>query len=103
MRFIFSEDEELYDRCFMLHTTFIPYREFAHVLGIEGIDRYIRYGGTMSRGGIYYNHSGMTFASEESTNEYVNSSIARNIQRSLKNYQAGNHLNRTGAVPSFDG
>ena len=32
--FIFSEDRELYDRCFMIHTTFVPYREFANVLGI---------------------------------------------------------------------
>ena len=26
--FVFSEDEQLYDRCILLHTTFIPYREF---------------------------------------------------------------------------
>ena len=55
--FIFSEDRELYDRCFMIHTTFVPYREFANVLGINGIDEYIRYGGTMSLGGIDYNHT----------------------------------------------
>lgn len=90
--FLFSEDRELYDRCFMLHTTFVPYYEFAGVLGIEGIDNYIRYGGTMSLGGINYNQSGMTFATKESTEEYVDSAIARNIQHSLKNYQHGGHL-----------
>ncbi len=90
--FLFSEDQELYDRCFMLHTTFVPYREFEEVLGIKGIDEYIRYGGTMSLGGIDYNHTGMTFATKESTNEYVDSAIARNIQHSLKNYQHGNHF-----------
>ena len=26
--FLFTEDEQLYDRCILLHTTFIPYREF---------------------------------------------------------------------------
>lgn len=57
--FIFTEDEELYDRCIMSHTTFIPYREFETVLGIAGIDNYIRYGGTMSRGGTYYNDDSM--------------------------------------------
>lgn len=31
----------------MLHTTFIPYREFETVLGIRGVDEFIRYGGTM--------------------------------------------------------
>lgn len=39
----------------MLHTTFISYREFENVLGIKGIDEFIRYGGTMSMGGINYN------------------------------------------------
>ncbi len=90
--FLFSEDRELYDRCFMLHTTFVPYREFEGVLGIKGIDEYIRYGGTMSLGGIDYNHTGMTFATKESTDEYVDSAIARNIQHSLKNYQYGDHF-----------
>lgn len=43
--FAFSKEEQLYDRCIMMHTTFIPYREFEEVLGIKGIDKYIRYGG----------------------------------------------------------
>ena len=50
--FVFTQSEQLYDRCLMLHTTFIPYREFENVLGINGIDEYIRYGGTMSMSGI---------------------------------------------------
>lgn len=90
--FMFSEDRELYDRCFMAHTTFVPYREFEQVLGIKGIDEYIRYGGTMSLGGVNYNQGGKTFASRESTNKYVDSAIASNIQHSLKNYQYGNHF-----------
>ena len=48
--FLFAEDEQLYDRCILLHTTFIPYREFERVLDVHGIDEYIRYGGTMSLG-----------------------------------------------------
>lgn len=90
--FIFSEDRELYDRCYMLHTTFVPYREFEGVLGVKGIDEYIRYGGTMSLGGVNYNRSGMTFATKESTAEYVDSAIAHNIQHSLKNYQYEGHF-----------
>ncbi len=89
--FIFSEDDQLYDRCIMLHTTLIPYREFERVLGIEGIDEYIRYGGTMSMGGVNYN-SAPTFATKASTDEYVDSAIARNIQRSLKYYRYGDHF-----------
>ena len=90
--FMFAEDEELYDRCMMSHTTFIPYREFENVLGVAGIDHYIRYGGTMSLGGKHYNNDSMIFATKKSTDEYVDSAIARNIQHSLKNYQYEDHF-----------
>ena len=89
--FFFSEDEQLYDRCIFLHTTFIPYREFEEVLGIKGIDEYICYGGTMSLGGVHYNEKS-TFASKKSVDEYVDSAIAKNIQHSLKCYQYGGHF-----------
>ena len=110
--FTFSKSEELYDRCIMLHTTWIPYRKFERVLGIKGIDEYIRFGGTMSIGGRHYNAVSMsstpsstlsasstlssmafsTFNSKESTDEYIDSAIARNIQHSLKFYQDGGHF-----------
>ena len=91
MGFLFAEDEQLYGRCILLHTTFIPYREFESVLGIHGIDEYIRYGGTMSLGGIHYNETS-TFASKESADEYVDTAIARNIQHSLRCYQYEGHF-----------
>lgn len=90
--FMFTEDEELYDRCIMCHTTFIPYREFERVLGIVGIDDFIRYGGTMSLGGKQYNDNAMIFATKKSTDEYVDSAIARNIQHSLKKYKYEGHF-----------
>ena len=89
--FLFTEDEQLYDRCVLLHTTFIPYREFESMLGIHGIDEYIRYGGTMSLGGVHYNETS-TFASKESADEYVDTAIARNIQHSLRCYQYEGHF-----------
>lgn len=89
--FAFSKEEQLYDRCIMLHTTFIPYREFENVLGIYGIDEYIRYGGTMSLGGINYNAS-TPFSNIKDTEEYINTSIAKNIRHSLKMYQYGGHF-----------
>ena len=89
--FIFTEYEQLYDRCILLHTTFIPYREFETVLGIEGIDEYIRYGGTMSMSGVNYNEKS-SFATSKSASEYIDSAIARNIQHSLKYYQEGGHF-----------
>lgn len=89
--FLFSEDEQLFDRCVLLHTTFIPYHEFERVLGISGIDEYIRYGGTMSLSGVDYNENS-SFASAKKTGEYIDSAIAKNIQHSLKCYQNGEHF-----------
>ena len=88
--FVFTEDEQLYDRCVFLHTTFIPYSEFHNVLGISGIDNYIQFGGTMSKSGENYNRA--IFGSKQSTEEYVDSAIAHNIQHSLKYYQYSGHF-----------
>lgn len=88
--FVFSEDEQLFDRCVLLHTTFIPFREFENVLGIKDIDEYMKFGGTMSQSGENYNKA--IFGSKRSTDEYVNTAIARNIQHSLKNYQYEGHF-----------
>ena len=89
--FVFTSKNQLYDRCIMLHTTFIPYREFERVLGITGIDEYIRYGGTMSLSGINYNEES-PFSSKEKADDYIDTAIARNIQHSLKYYQDGGHF-----------
>ena len=89
--FAFTREEQLYDRCILLHTTFIPYREFERVLGVCGIDEYIRYGGTMSLGGINYNDDA-PFSDPKHTEEYIDTAIARNIQHSLRTYQYGGHF-----------
>lgn len=89
--FLFAEDEQLFDRCIICHTTFIPYREFERVLGVKGIDDYIRYGGTMCMSGKHYNIT-QVFSSKKSVDEYINSAIAHNIQHSLKYYQYEDHF-----------
>ena len=89
--FAFTREEQLYDRCILLHTTFIPYREFEEVLGVKGIDGYIRYGGTMSLGGINYNAE-TPFSDAKHAEEYIDTAIAKNIQHSLKAYQYGGHF-----------
>jgi hypothetical protein len=98
--FWISKKNELYDRCLFLHTTFIPYKEFEEVLGIKGIDNYIKYGGTMSLSGTHYNKN--VFKDKESTDEYVDSAIAQNIQHSLKCYQDGNHFRRLHSLYEKD-
>ena len=89
--FLFSEDSQLYDRYYQVHTSHIPYREFEEILGIKGMDEYIRYGGTMSLSGVHYNEDS-PFSSKKNADEYVDSAIARNIQHSLKCYQYENHF-----------
>ena len=91
--FAFSKQEQLYDRCILLHTTFIPYREFENVLGIKGIDEYIRYGGTMSISGTNYNDDTI-FSNAKNTEEYIDTAIAKNIQHSLKLYEYGGHFRK---------
>lgn len=38
---------ELYQRAEMIHTTFIPYREYSRLMNNDDIDRYIEYGGVL--------------------------------------------------------
>lgn len=89
--FVFTQDEQLYDRCFLLHTTFIPYRDFERTTGIVGIDEFIRFGGTMSLSGTHY-HADYVFSNKKTADRYVDSAIARNIQNSLRYYQDGGHF-----------
>lgn len=86
--FWISKSNQLYDRCHLLHSTFIPYREFEKVLGVKGIDSYIQFGGTMSMSGNHYN----LFTGKTETDEYIDSAIAQNIQHSLKCYQNEGHF-----------
>ncbi len=89
--FMFSLDEQLFDRAIMVHTTFISYKEYENVLNIKGIDNYIEYGGTMSLDRENYTSDSL-FLNETKTNEYLDSAIASNIQHSLANYKNENHF-----------
>ena len=95
--FVFSKDEELYDRTVTIHTTFIPFREYSSLLGINDIDEYIRYGGTFRVGETDFddpllNDEGISFRDDETTRRYIDTAIARNIQHSLACYKDGEHF-----------
>ncbi|MCR5670506.1 MAG: AAA family ATPase [Butyrivibrio sp.] len=95
--FALSANEELYDRAYMVHTTFIPFREYARLLDIHEVDEYIRYGGTLSPagrlpGGEDISEGSGSFADEASTERYIDTAIARNIQHSLLHYRDGGHF-----------
>ena len=88
--FMVAKRNELFDRNIMIHTTYISYKEFCEVLGVNSIDYYIEYGGVMSKEGIDYNN--VILKGQNYVNEYVDSAIATNISHSLKNYEDGSHF-----------
>lgn len=95
--FWLAMDQELYDRAKPIHTTFIPYREYSRLLGIDSIDEYIRYGGTLRAGELDFddedvNAQDASFRDDESTRRYIDTAICRNIQHSLACYEAGGHF-----------
>lgn len=94
--FWLAEGNELYDRVRMVHTTFIPYREYQRLLGIDSIDEYIRYGGTLRRGETDFDDEltdgDASFADDESTRKYIETAICKNIQHSLACCERGNYF-----------
>jgi len=95
--FWLARDNELYDRVRMIHTTFIPFREYSRLLGIDSIDEYIRYGGLLSRGELDFENEDViaddaSFRDDESTRKYVDTAISRNIQHSLACCQYGHRF-----------
>ena len=88
---------ELYDRNVMIHTTYISFAEHSQLLGINDIDEYIQYGGTLKAGTWDFDTNKIdleeaSFRDDETTRIYIDTSISSNIQHSLKYYQGGNHF-----------
>ena len=86
--FWLSLKDELYDRAFLLHTTFIPFREHSRLLKVDDVDDYIRYGGTLRMGERDFDDpaafaADASFRDDETTRRYVDTAIASNIQHSL--------------------
>ena len=99
--FALSSEDELYDRAVMIHTTPIPFSEYSRLTGINDIDEYIRYGGTLSpAGNVAYDAPGRrlpsaiknTFEDDVSVRRYIDTAVAHNIQHSLINYRYGSHF-----------
>ncbi|MBQ6833783.1 MAG: ATP-binding protein, partial [Lachnospiraceae bacterium] len=95
--FWFARDNELYDRVRMVHTTFIPFREYSRLLGIDSIDEYIRYGGTLRMGETDFDDDDLmaedaSFRDDESTRRYIDTAISRNIQHSLSCFEYGHYF-----------
>lgn len=95
--FWFTLTQELYDRAYTIHTTFIPFREYSYLLGIDSIDEYIRYGGTLRAGELAFDDADAlaadaAFRDDETTRRYIDTAICGNIQHSLLCCKRGNYM-----------
>lgn len=89
--------QELYDRAYTIHTTFIPFREYSDLLGIDSVDDYIRYGGTLRAGELSFDDedalaADAAFRDDETTRRYIDTAICMNIQHSLLCCKRGNYM-----------
>ena len=105
--FWFTLGNELYDRAFALHTTYIPFREFSRLLGIDDIDEYIRYGGTLKAGETAFDDADAmeedaSFRDDESTRRYIDTAICRNIQHSLNCCKEGRYFRHLQSLYDAD-
>lgn len=105
--FWLARDNELYDRVKMVHTTFIPYREYSRLLGIDSIDKYIEYGGTLRLGTIDFEDDealsgNASFYDDESTRRYIDTAISKNIQHSLACFEDGHYLSHLRTLYEAD-
>lgn len=105
--FWFALHQELYDRAITIHTTFIPFREHSRLLGIDSIDEYIRYGGTLRAGELDFddedvNAEDASFRDDESTRRYIDTAICKNIQHSLSCCQDGGYFRHLQSLYEAD-
>lgn len=105
--FWFARDNELYDRVRTIHTTFIPYREYSRLFGIDSIDEYIRYGGMLSQCELAFDDEDAaaddsSFRDDESTRRYIDTAIAKNIQHSLAYFEYGHYFGHLRSLYEAD-
>ena len=97
--FVMANRDELYDRSVTIHTSFIPFREYARLLNICSVDSYIEYGGTLKMENMSFDDPDaafdeVAFRDDESTRKYIDTAISRNIQHTLKNDHYGEYFNQ---------
>ena len=97
--FAMANRDELYDRSVTIHTSFIPFREYAQLLNIRSVDSYIEYGGTLKMENMSFDDPDaafdeVAFRDDESTRKYIDTAISRNIQHTLKNDHYGEYFNQ---------
>ena len=95
--FWMAANRELFDRSYLFHTTFVPFREYARLLKADDIGQYVRFGGLLKRGESDFGdrraqEKDASFKDVESTRFYIDTAIAENIQHSLRCCQDGRYF-----------
>lgn len=90
--FMLASYHELYDRCYLIHTTFIPFYEYVELLGLNDVDTYLRYGGTLRLGDAGSYRDDASFKDDESARIYIDTAICNNIQHSLSCCREGRYF-----------
>lgn len=90
---------ELYDRTYLIHTTWIPFSEHSRLLNTDDVDEYIRYGGTLRAGETDFDDEELkseevSFRDDETTRRYIDTAICGNIQHSLRCFEDGAHFRK---------
>ena len=70
-----ASEGALYDRCILLNTTYVSFKEYNYLIGKTDIKDYIRYGGVLNRDDFY---------NQSKVHEYINTSISDNIKHSIE-------------------
>lgn len=71
-----ASHSNLYDRITMVHTTYMPFAEYARITGNKSIDHYIKHGSTLSQPS--------PFETKSSATEYIETSIIENFIKSIE-------------------
>jgi len=77
-----AKGDELFDRNYMIHTTYIPFYDFKNIFSEGTIDDFIEYGGTLSHEDNKLGY----FQTPDKTLEYIDNAICDNILHSLAYY-----------------
>ena len=75
--FVMAKRDELYDRCFMIHTTNILYSEYSRLFNDTSIDNYIEHGGKLEKANTFYENS--LFYDPKTMMEYIDKAVSSNV------------------------
>ena len=86
--FLLASKSSLYDRCLLLHTSYISFSEHKRLIGIDSVNDYIEYGGLLMMENSHFGDKEIPFDSKK----YLDSSIVDNILNSLRKYDFERHF-----------